>query len=249
MIFSKERRRDALACVCEYVKSICNSVIEERRWDRRVFYEDVAAAAGIAVGFIYIIAVVLAASAVPPEIRKAVLTFYVIFVAIEMPFHAWRPDVVIALNPAIRVASCGLPAKYLAGTIVYDALDGIYIPMLFMIAKLLQLLGFAGFVINVVILLLFLYLGLIAYFPTLHCLKSEHAEAVKERCGKDALGELYGYFHLDFIPRATRCCKEARVWLYRNVAEARRAAVIYQGTRLGLKAVAIAYALYVLLYG
>ncbi|AFA40299.1 hypothetical protein Pogu_2272 [Pyrobaculum oguniense TE7] len=259
MVFRGIRRREAWDCVCEYVKSICNAVVEGRRWDRRVFYEDVAAAVGLAAGLLEIIAVVLLAS-LPPHFRKAFSLMYVAMTLIILAFKLDRSDEITWRNSVIRVASCGLPAKYLAVAFIHETRLAATIILGFVVLKIVEPFSHVDFATGVVVLILvilFMFaVGVLvsnAYRPTLNCLKFRDVEVVRERCGEE--GVIMARFSLIYIDSLfatsllSYCCEEARIWLYRNVPEARRAALIYEATHTGLRAVAVAYALYVALRG
>ncbi|MEM1571142.1 hypothetical protein [Pyrobaculum sp.] len=250
--------REAWDCVCEYVKSICNAVVEGRRWDRRVFYEDVAAAVGFAAGLLEIIAVVLLASFPPPSM-KAFFLLYAAGTLIELAFKFRRSYEITWRNSVIRVASCGLPAKYLAVAFMYEARLAAAIILASVAVKIVEPFSHVDFATGAVVLILviiFVYAvgvsAYIAYRPTHDCLKFKDVEAVKERCGEEGVKVAFRhslYYPVFFtspfaIPLLGRCCEEARVWLYRNVPEARRAALIYEATHAGLRAAAVALALY-----
>lgn len=128
MVFSGGR--EARDCVCEQARSICRAVVEGRRWDRRVFYEDVAAAAGLAGGLIEITAVILTQVALP-ELSKVFLLVYAIVTLIILAFKLDRSSDITKDNSVIRVASCGLPAKYLAVAFVNEVSIAVVVILVF----------------------------------------------------------------------------------------------------------------------
>ncbi|MEM4898686.1 MAG: hypothetical protein QXR18_10875 [Pyrobaculum sp.] len=251
MVFSGGRK--ARDCVCGYVKSICNAVVEGRRWDRRVFYEDVAAAAGLAGGLLEITAVILIATL--PQPQRGILLIYYFVPLVALALVLGRPAYVADYNSVIRVASCGLPAKYLAVAFINEVRGALVIILLFIPMKITEQLGLAGISLGVALAWIVARSLYATYLQTFHCLKFAHKEVVKERCGERGVAEAFGdilalgWIFIPNPPRLSYCCKEARVWLYRNVPEARRAALIYDATLNGLRAVAVAYALYVALRG
>ena len=252
MVFSGGR--GAWDCVCEQARSICNAVVEGRRWDKRVFYEDVAAAAGLATGFLPIIAVFLISSA--PLYTKWLSLGYAIGSLAAFILRFASPSTYIAAyNSVIRVASCGLPANYLAVAFINEARITVMIILVLSLVKVGEPLGSAGQLLGLVLAWIVAVLLYAAYLPTFHCLKFEHKEVIRERCGERGVAEAFVHPFITIWgyppppPRLTKCCREARVWLYRNVPEARRAALIYDTTLNGLRAVAVAYALYVALRG
>ena len=260
MVFSGGR--GAWDCVCEQARSICNAVVEGRRWDSRVFYEDVAAAAGLAGGLIEITAVILM-QAVLPQPVKGLLLLYVLSALKSLISRFFRTSIYTTLyNSVIRVASCGLPAKYLAVAFINEVRIGVVAILLLSLGMIIEPIARNNFVAGLVsLILVFIFANFISkllfglYLPTFHCLKFADVEVVKEKCGERGVKEAFSYPFISawgFIadpPWLTKCCREARVWLYRNVPEARRAALIYDATLNGLRAVAVAYALYVALRG
>lgn len=124
------------------MKSICNAVVEGRRWDRRVFYEDVAAAAGLAGGLLEITAVILIATL--PQPQRGILLIYYFVPLVALALVLGRPAYVANCNSVIRVASCGLPAKYLAVAFINEVRGALVIILLFIPMKITEQLGLAG---------------------------------------------------------------------------------------------------------